>query len=426
MLDIKVVRNDPERVREAIRAKGEKADLDVILELDEKRRSLILEVESLKRKRNEASERISQLKKENEDAKVETEALRDLSRRIKDMDQTIKDAEDQLNELLLAVPNLPHECVPIGGEKDNKEIRRVGELPRLDFEPLSHWDIGESTGVLDFKAASKLSGAGFAVFRAAGAKLQRGLVRFMLDIHTREHGYTEVSPPVLVNAECMTATGQLPKLEEDMYKTSVDELFLIPTAEVPVTNLHRDEILSGSELPICYVSHTQCFRREAGSYGRDTRGLVRVHQFEKVELVRFVRPETSYDELELLLSHAEEILKRLELPYRVMLLASGDLGFAASKCYDIELYSAGLDRWLEVSSCSNFVDFQARRGSIRFRPAKGAKAELVHTLNGSGVALPRLIVAILENCQQQDGSVLLPEALWPYMDGDRVLVAEGS
>ncbi|MBU1887643.1 MAG: serine--tRNA ligase, partial [Candidatus Omnitrophica bacterium] len=316
------------------------------------------------------------------------------------------------------IPNILHESLPKGGPEANKEIRKWGERVKFDFNPKSHIELGQELDILDFPRSSKIAGTGFCVFKGLGAQLERALINFMLDLHTREHGYKEIFPPFLVNRASMTGTGQLPKLEEDMYRLKDDDLFLIPTAEVPVTNLHRDEVLEEEELPICYAAYTACFRREAGSYGKDTKGLMRVHQFDKVELVKFVRPETSYEELEKLLSNAEEVLKRLNLSYRVVMLATGDISFAAAKCYDIETWAPGIEKNLEVSSCSNFTDFQARRANIKYRPGDRKKLEYVHTLNGSGIAMARTIIAIMENYQEKDGSILIPDVLRPYM-GER-------
>jgi seryl-tRNA synthetase len=334
----------------------------------------------------------------------------------------LKSLEENIEKLMLWIPNVHHPSVPVGrGEEDNKVVRAWGEKPQFDFEPLMHWDIAEALGIVDFKRGSTISQSNFVVFKGMGARLVRAIIGFMLDLHTKKHGYEEVWPPALVNRASMMGTGQLPKLEEDMYHCNVDDLFLIPTAEVPLTNLHRDEILDGADLPVYYTAYTPCFRREAGSYGKDTRGLNRVHQFDKVELVKFVAPETSYDELEKLVKDAEEVLQAFGLHYRVNLLCTGELSFSASKCYDLEAWSPAQKKWLEVSSCSNFEDFQARRMGVRYRPAPGEKARLVHTLNGSGVALPRTIIAILETYQTKDGRVRVPEVLVPYMDGAEVV-----
>jgi seryl-tRNA synthetase len=418
MLDLKFIRQNADLVRQAIENKGEKVDLDRFFELDQEYRDLLIRADALKHERNVVSKEIGALRGKDQEAAEQKSKMKEVSQQIKDLDARRKALEDEIERLAMTIPNIPHESVPIGRDDgDNVSIKRWGEIPRLDFKPLPHWEIGERLGILDLKACSKVSGSGFLLLKGLGALLERALINFMLDLHVREHGYQEVWPPFLVNRKSMEGTGQLPKLSEDMYMVAEDDLFLIPTAEVPLTNLHREEILQGQDLPRNYVAYTACFRREAGSYGRETRGITRVHQFDKVELVKFVRPERSYDELELLLSHAEDVLQLLNLPYRVRVLCTGDLSFAAAKCYDIEAWAAGQDKFLEVSSCSNFGDFQSRRSGIRFRSAPGAKAEYVHTLNGSGVALPRTVIAILENCQTPTGQVVIPKALRPYMGG---------
>ena len=422
MLDIRFIRENPELVRKAIRDKGEDVDLDRLLELDLRRRELIREGDELKRRRNEVSKEIGRLKKAGGDPSGLIEEMGKVARRVKEIDRELKEVQGELAELLLRVPNVPDPDVPVGeDEGDNVEVRRWGEIPQPDFRPLPHWELGDRLGILDLERGSKLAGSGFQLFKGAGALLQRALISFMLDIHTKKHGYQEVWPPALATRPCMTGTGQLPKLEEDMYICERDDLFLIPTAEVPLTNLHREEILPGDVLPLYYTAYTPCFRREAGSYGRETRGIVRVHQFDKVELVKFVKPEDSEEELEKLVRDAEEVLQLLGLPYRVMLLCTGDLSFAAAKCYDIEVWAMGMGRYLEVSSCSNFRDFQARRAGIRFRRSPDSKAEYVHTLNGSGLALPRTVVAIMENYQTPEGSIVVPEVLRPYMGGMEVI-----
>ncbi|HIE03132.1 MAG TPA: serine--tRNA ligase [Candidatus Latescibacteria bacterium] len=422
MLEIRFIRENPELVRRAIRNKGEDVDLDRLLELDLRRRELIREGDELKRRRNEVSKEIGRLKKAGGDPSGLIEEMGGVARRVKEIDQELREVQDELEELLLRVPNVPDPDVPVGeGEEDNVEVRRWGEVPEPDFRPLPHWELGDRLGILDLGRGSKLAGSGFQLFKGAGALLQRALISFMLDLHTKKHGYQEVWPPALATRPCMTGTGQLPKLEEDMYICEKDDLFLIPTAEVPLTNLHREEILPGDVLPLYYTAYTPCFRREAGSYGRETRGIVRVHQFDKVELVKFVKPEDSEEELEKLVREAEEVLQLLGLPYRVMLLCTGDLSFAAAKCYDIEVWAMGMGRYLEVSSCSNFRDFQARRAGIRFRRSPDSKAEYVHTLNGSGLALPRTVAAIMENYQTPEGSIIVPEVLRPYMDGMEVI-----
>ncbi len=418
MLDLRYIRGNPDIVRKAVADKGESADLDRLLSLDEDLRALIVEADELKQERNLESERIAVLKKSGEDASEPIARMREVSGRIKDYDERIGALRAELASLELTVPNVPHESVPVGkDEDDNVQVREWGEPKQPCAKPLPHWEIGERLGIINLPAATKIAGSGFICFVGAGALLERALIRFMIDVHTKEHGYTEISAPFVANRDSMTGTGQLPKLENDMYLCGEDDLFLIPTAEVPITNFHRDEILDGSRLPIRYCGYTPCFRREAGSYGKDTRGLIRVHQFDKVEMVNFVEPETSYDALETLTGNAEDILQRLGLPYRVKVLCTGDLSFAAAKCYDIDAWAPGVGSWLEVSSCSNFEDFQARRAGIRYRPAEGEKARFVHTLNGSGVALPRTVIAILENYQTDDGAVVVPEVLRPYMDG---------
>jgi seryl-tRNA synthetase len=416
MLDLKFVRQNADLVREAIANKGEKVDLNRFLSLDQEYRDLLVRGDRLKHERNVVSKQIGALPGKDQDAGEQMAKMKEVSRQIKDLDARGKVLEDEIQQIAMAIPNIPHSSVPIGRDDgDNVEIKRWGELPQFDFQPLPHWEIGERLDILDLKASSKISGSGFILLKGLGALLERALISFMLDLHTREHGYLEVAPPFLVNRKSMEGTGQIPKLSEDMYLCEQDDLFLIPTAEVPLTNIHREDILRGDDLPQNYVAYTACFRREAGSYGKDTRGITRVHQFDKVELVKFVRPERSYDELENLLGHAEKVLQLLNLPYRIRVLCTGDLSFAAAKCYDIEVWAAGQDKFLEVSSCSNFEDFQARRSGIRFRETPGAKSEYVHTLNGSGVALPRTVIAILENCQTASGDVLIPEVLHPYM-----------
>jgi len=418
MLDLKFVRENLETVREAVKNKGERVDVDRFAKLDEQLRDLIAQADTLKHERNVASREIGGARSRGEAAEDQMARMKQVSARIKDLDAQRKALEDEIHGIVMAIPNLPHPSAPVGrSEEDNVDVRSWGQPPEFDFKPLPHWEIGERLGILDLGAAAKISGSGFIVLKGAGARLERALIGFMLDLHTREHGYQEVSTPYLVNRFSMEGTGQLPKLEDDMYACQPDDLFLIPTAEVPVTNLHREEFLRAGDLPVNYVSYSACFRREAGSYGKDTRGITRVHQFDKVELVKFVRPETSYDELETLLVHAETVLQRLGLPYRVRELCTADLSFAAAKCYDIEVWAAGVGNYLEVSSCSNFESFQARRSGIRFREAPGGKADYVHTLNGSGLALPRTVIAILENYQTASGEVIVPEALRPYMGG---------
>jgi len=421
MLDARFIRAEPDKVRRGLVNKNTDTGLlDKFLELDEKRRADLYEVETLKAERNSVSEQIARMKKNRQDATSEIERMRDVSQRIKAMDADLAEVESELNAVLMNIPNMPHESVPVGkDETENKIIRAWGEPKQFDFEPAPHWDLATALDIIDFERGSKISGSGFILYKGLGARLERSLINWMLDVHTSEHGYTEVFPPFLVNRRAMTGTGQLPKFEEDMYHTDKDDdLFLDPTAEVPVTNIYMDEILDASRLPIYHTAYSACFRREAGSAGKDTRGLLRVHQFDKVELVKFTTPETSYTEHETLTNNAEMILQRLSIPYRIVELCTGDLSFSAAKCYDIEIWAPGVGKWLEVSSCSNFEDFQARRANIRYRPEPGAKPEFIHTLNGSGVALPRLVVSLLENWQQADGSIVLPEAIRPYVGVD--------
>ena len=417
MLDMKYIRENPDEAERRLSSRGGVSYLEGFRELDEKRRALLREGESLKALRNTASEEIARTK---DKSQVQDKILemREVSQKIKGMDEELKQVDDQLELFLLTVPNLPHPNTPIGAsEADNVEVRSWGEPKQPAFAANPHWEIGENLRILDFECGAKLTGARFTLYRGAGARLERALINFMLDLHTGEHGYTEVLPPFMVNRESMTATGQLPKFEDDLFKMTDPEFFLIPTAEVPVTNIHRGEILKKSDLPICYAAYTPCFRREAGSYGKDTRGLIRQHQFNKVELVKFVHPAESDVELEKLTANAEKILQLLELPYRVMALCSGDIGFSACKTYDLEVWLPGQSCYREISSCSSFGDFQARRGSIRFREEEKSKPEFVHTINGSGLAVGRTLVAILENYQQEDGSVIIPQALRPYMGG---------
>lgn len=425
MLDINFIRSNPDKVKQAIAHKRENAaGIDQILELDAQRRSLIHTCEQLKNKRNEKSKEVSELKKKRQDASIIIEETKKIGDEIKSYEEKIVGLESQINNLMLRIPNIPAADVPIGkDENDNVVVKSWGTRKEFDFTPLPHWELGSLLNILDLERSSKISGSGFILLRGLGAKLERALFSFMLDIHTTQHGYTELFPPFLVSRTTMTGTGQLPKLEEDMYRTAVDDLFLIPTAEVPVTNIHRDEILSYKDLPLYYTAYTPCFRREAGSYGKDTRGIIRVHQFNKVELVKITKPETSYNELESLLGNAEKILQLLGLEYRVSKLCTGDMSFAAAKCYDIEIWAPGLGKYLEVSSCSNFEDFQARRINIRFRDEDG-KLRFVHTMNGSGLALPRTVIAFLETYQQKDGSVVIPDVLQSYMGGIKVIACK--
>jgi seryl-tRNA synthetase len=422
VLDQKLIRSETERVKAGVAAKREKVDIDAYLALDEERRGIIAEVDKLKAERNRVSKEIAEEKKKGADPQDKIRAMREVSAGIKEQDDRLRELEAKAQELLMWIPNLPHPSVPVGkDENDNQVVRTWKEKPAMDFKPLPHWDIAESLDLIDFGRASTIAGSNFALFKGRGARLVRALISFMLDMHTTKHGYTEIWPPSLANRDSMTGTGQLPKLEEDMYHCAVDDFFLVPTAEVPLTNIHRGDILDGERLPLRYTAYSPCFRREAGSYGKETRGLNRVHQFDKVEIVKFVTPESSYDELESLTSDAEEVLQALGLHYRVLLLCTGELSFAAAKCYDLEVWSPGQEKWLEVSSCSNFEDFQARRAGIRYRPAAGEKVRFVHTLNGSGVALPRIIVAILESYQTGDGRLKVPEVLIPFMDGAEVI-----
>ncbi|MHB8894620.1 MAG: serine--tRNA ligase [Candidatus Geothermincolia bacterium] len=420
MLDIKVLRDDPERVREVIGERGMKAevaDVDGALDLDAQRRSILVKVEELKHERNKASETIVSLKKEGGDTTAITDEMREISERIKEMDAEVRSIDDALRTIMLDIPNIPHESVPVGPDESfNVEVRRFGAAPVFTFKPKPHWDIGEALDILDFERGVKIAAARFTLLKGAGALLERALINFMLDMHTREHGYTEVFPPILANEETFTTTGQLPKFREDMYECQ-DNLFLVPTAEVPVTNIHRNEILPEKDLTIDYVAYTPCFRREAGTYGRDVRGIIRQHQFNKVEMVKFAHPDNSFDELEKMIDNAEEVLRRLEIHHRVVLLSTGDLGFSAAKCYDLEVWMPASGEFREISSCSCCTDFQARNGNIRFKPTGGGKPQLVHTLNGSGIAVGRTMAAILENYQMDDGRVVVPPALQPYMGG---------
>jgi len=417
MLDIKFIKENQDLVRQAIKNRALKIDIDCAIKIDDARRKALSEFEELASLRNKANDQIGVLLKEKKDAQAKISSMKEISRRIGELEGQIKEQGMELNKLLLNIPNVPHATLPVGDVSANKIVRSWGELKKFNFKPLNHIELCQNLDIVDFNRATKITGSNFILFKGWGAKLERALINFMLDLHTNKHGYTEIFPPFLVNRASMLGTGQLPKLEEDMYKLKDDDLFLIPTAEVPVTNMFRDEILEEDKLPIYYTAYTACFRREAGSYGKDTKGLIRVHEFDKVEMVKFVKPEDSFDELEKLVTNAEEVLQLLELPYRVVMLATQDLSFSASKCYDLEAYVAGTDKWLEVSSCSNFEGFQARRANIRFRRKEGKKIEFVHTLNGSGVALARTVVAILENYQQEDGSVLIPKALQPYLNG---------
>lgn len=423
MLDIKYLRENLAEAEKRLASRGGAIDLSRFKLLDEKRRELLKEAEALKEKRNSVSLEIGKLKKsvsgsmEGKEAGEMLAEMQGVSARIKSLDELIAGAEKELNDFLLFIPNTPHASVPTGNDaNDNVSVRLWGEPAKFSYPPLEHTELGDALGIIDTERAGKLSGARFSLLKGAGARLERALISFMLDLHTAKHGYTEVLPPFMVKAEMLVGTGQLPKFEEDLFKIEGWPSYLIPTAEVPVTNIHRDEILEEDALPVCYAAYTPCFRKEAGSYGKDVKGLIRQHQFNKVELVKFSTPEKSYDELEKLTSDAEEVLKQLNLPYRVMALCTGDMGFSSAKTYDIEVWLPGQGKYREISSCSNFEDFQARRAGIRYRP-KGGKPKFVHTLNGSGLAVGRTLVAILENFQQEDGSVIVPDILRPYMGG---------
>jgi seryl-tRNA synthetase len=418
MLDPKFIRDNVDLVRDSFRKRGIEFDLDELLRLEQERRDALFKVEQLKSERNKSSEEIARLKKQNKDVTDAVERMRTVGDEIKELDEAVRQRELKVRDRLLLMPNIPHESVPEGAdERGNRQERRWGEPRTFDFEPKHHADIGENLGILDFERGARMSKARFTLSVGMGAKLERALMNFMLDLHTHEHGYIEVLPPFLVNADTMTGTGNLPKFSEDLFKCENEDLYLVPTAEVPVTNIHKGEILDGDKLPLLYTAYTPCFRVEAGSYGKDTRGLMRQHQFNKVELVRICTPETSYDELEKLVADAEEVLKRLELPYRVVTLCTGDMGFASAKTYDIEVWMPGQGRYREISSCSNCTDFQARRANIRFRRDSRGKPEYVHTLNGSGLAIGRTLVAILENYQEADGTVTVPERLRSYLNG---------
>jgi seryl-tRNA synthetase len=418
MLEIKFVRQNMSIVQKALFDRGKTADLETLSQCDIVRKTVLLELEDLRCQRNLVSEQIAAMKKAGENADPKVVEMRDASLRIKSLEKKLADSEEKLQEIILGIPNIPHATVPIGKDSTDNPVYKTCGIPRsFDFEPRPHWTIGEQLRIFDFERATRITGARFPLYFGAGARLERALINFMLDAHTTLHGYVEVLPPFMVNRASMTHTGQLPKFETELFKLEGWDYFLIPTAEVPVTNIHADEILHESQLPIQYTAHTPCFRSEAGSYGKDTRGLIRQHQFNKVELVKFTTPESSYDELESLLNDAESILKRLELPYQVITLCTGDMGFSAAKTYDIEVWMPAQGVYREISSCSNFEDFQARRANIRFKRKGHKGTELVHTLNGSGLAVGRTVAAILENCQQADGSVVIPEALRPYMGG---------
>ncbi|MFH1093986.1 MAG: serine--tRNA ligase [Candidatus Omnitrophota bacterium] len=419
MLDMKFIRENIEVVKKSIEDRNSKVNLDEFIALDEKRRKILSELEDLRARKNIANDEISVLLKQKQDAKEKISSMKDIFRKIDVLEADLKQVQPEIDKIVLNIPNIPHPSIPRGDPSKNEVVREWGSTWKFDFKPLSHVELCQNLDIIDFSRAAKITGANFILYKGLGARLERALINFMLDLHTQKHGYKEIFPPFLVNRASMTGTGQLPKLEDDMYRLKDDDLFLIPTAEVPVTNIHRDEVLSEEELPIYYAAYSACFRREAGSYGKDTKGLMRVHQFNKVEMVKFVRPETSYDELEKLLKDAEDVLQLLGLRYRVKVLATQDLSFSAAKCYDIEAYAPGIDKWLEVSSCSNFESFQARRANIKYRRTTedGRRTtEHVHTLNGSGVALPRTVIAIIENYQQKDGTIIIPEVLRPYVE----------
>jgi len=424
MLDIKFIRENTDAVKEALKNRNIKnIDIDELMRIDEEYRKSLAEAEELKAERNKANDEISSYMKAKKNPKEIIDKMKAVSQKIAELDKKVGELSQKIDDFRYSIPNIPDKSVPIGSPANNKIVKSWGEKRNFDFKPKSHIELCESLGIISFGLASKITGSNFVLYMGLGARLERALINFMLDLHTKKHGYKEIFPPFLVNRRSMTGTGQLPKLEEDMYKLKDDDLFLVPTAEVPVTNIHGGDVIDEEKLPIYYTAYTACFRREAGSYGKDTRGLIRVHQFDKVELVKFVKPENSFDELEKLLGDAEEVLQLLKLPYRILLLATGDISFSAAKCYDIELYAPGTDAYLEVSSCSNFTDFQARRANIRYKDKNSKKVGHVHTLNGSGVALARLVVAIIENYQTKDGDVTVPEALVPYMDGLKVIKA---
>ncbi|HCI16039.1 MAG TPA: serine--tRNA ligase [Candidatus Marinimicrobia bacterium] len=417
MLPIEIIRNNPSAVEKQLASKGETVDMSEVLKIDTLYRKQLGEANDLRALRNTVSDEIAQAKRKGIDSNDAIQSMRKVSQQIKELEEKTQASKLELDRHLLSLPNLPHESVPIGtDEKDNPLVREWGEERQTDFKLKNHLELGEALGLFDFERGAKISGSGFPLYTGKGAKLERALINFMLDIHTEQHGYTEIFPPFVVRPESAITTGQLPKFAEDMYPSEKDDLWLIPTAEVPVTNIHRDEIMTADQLPINYTAYSACFRREAGSYGKDTRGFLRLHQFNKVELVKFVTPENSYSELETLVTHAETVLQSLGLRYRVIELCSGDLSFSAAKCYDIELWAPGEQKWLEVSSCSNFEDFQARRGNIRYRKTSDKKVDFVHTLNGSGVATPRLLVALLETYQNEDGSISIPKSLQSYMN----------
>lgn len=424
MIDLRLIREHPEKVKAAIEKLNSTAPIDEIVALDAERRKLLTEVEQLKQERNVASKEIGRSKDQVERQR-RIEAMREVGDRIATLDDQVRDVDEQLRAALLQVPNLPHESVPVGpDESQNVVVRQEGEPSTFDFEPLPHWELGPDLGIIDFERGVKLSGSRFYVLRGVGARLQRALITWMLDLHVQKHGYTEVYLPFVVRGECLVGAGQLPKFAENLYRDHEDDLWMVPTAEVPLTNLHRDEILNADDLPLHYVAYTPCFRREKMSAGRDTRGIKRGHQFDKVEMYKFCAPETSYDALESLVDNAEDVCRQLEIPHRVVMMCTGDLGFGATKKYDVEMWAPGCEEWLEVSSCSNTEAFQARRTNIRYRPEPGAKPQFVHTLNGSGLGLPRTLIAVMENYQQADGSIVVPDVLRPYLGGQEVIRGE--
>ena len=418
MIAIELIRQNPDAVKEAMRKRDADVPIDRILELDRTRRSIISETDTLRARRNEVSRQMGRSKERPQEL---IDEMRSVGGRVRELEQSLRDTDEELDALMLRVPNIPDDTAPVGpDESANIEVKRIGDLPSFDFEPKAHWDIGEGLGIIDFERGVRLAGSRFFALRGLGAKLQRALIAFMIDMHVERHGYTEVYLPYIVNSDTVRASGHLPGFREEMYHDAEDDLWMLPTAEAAITSLHRDEILSSEDLPLYYVAHTPCWRREKASAGRDTRGIMRVHQFDKVEMYKFVAPEESARELESLVAAAEDVVKALEIPYRVLELATGDMATPAVKAFDVEMWAPGADRWLEVSSCSNCTDFQARRGRVRYRTERGARPRLVHTLNGSGLALPRVIISILENYQQANGSVVIPEALRPYTGFERI------
>ena len=418
MLDIRWIRSNADEVRQFLADRNNDLDIGPLLGLDEERRLLLTETEELKARRNEGSRKVGAARARGEDASAAMEEMRVIGDRIKDIDARISEIDEKISDMLLSIPNRPHDSVPVGkDENDNPEVRRWGEPKQFSFEPKPHWDLGEALGILDFEKGASLAQSRFTVLKGLGARLERAMLNFMLDLHTEKHGYLEVQPPFMVSSKTMRGTGQLPKFADDLYKCENDDLWLIPTAEVPLTNLHAEEILDEGQLPLYYTAYTPCFRREAGAYGRDVRGMLRQHQFDKVEMVKISSPETSYDELEKLTDNAEEVLRALGIPHRTICLCTGDMGFGASKTYDVEVWLPSQHKYREISSCSNCEDFQARRMNTRFRPADGGKPRFVHTLNGSGIAIGRALIAVLENFQREDGSIGIPEVLVPYMGG---------